>query len=561
LFGTILSVLLIPCVPLWAAPAGVTFDQSALEVVCYNFVEVTLRVDKPDVSNPFTDGSVEGQFMLSGAQAVSVDGFCDSADGSLFCIRFMPTKAGDYGYSVTYRQGTYEVAHKGKFTARKGNRPGLLRVDRKCPFHFIYEGTGEHFFWNSTTTYWLLGWRDDAVIEESLDRLAKLGVNRIRVALSGRTRDGMRWKEADVKPSEKFQFRLEPWPAARPDNIEDPGYDVTRFNLDHFHRCERMLEHARKRRIQVSIIFHLDGADKGVDPFGKAGMGGPDEQRYYRYVVARLAVFPNVMWDVTNEWHLFREEAWVEKMGRLIKGCDPYDHLTSVHGKGEFPFRTSPWADYAMYQSWDEHGGYAFMLKNRQEQEKAGRPMPQINEEYGYEDHYPYPWGEGRKSPARAADNRRRLAWQMTMAGGYQTTGERANVPGCGGWITGRGDDTMVMLEDYRHMVDFFTSLAWWELKPDNDFFEAQGGGDAAASDGAIPPVLGMRSDDKALAVLYFRRGGSARIKSGSLRGDLQPAWFNPRANVWLLAYPDEHGRFVPPDTEDWALQFGTREP
>jgi hypothetical protein len=103
--------------------------------------------------------------------------------------------------------------------------------------------------------------------------------------------------------------------------------------------------------------------------------------------------------------------------------------------------------------------------------------MPQVNEEYGYEDHYPT-WGGGRKAPARSADNRRRLAWGMYMAGGYQTTGERADTgtgwgPDTGGgWINGRGDDSMVMLEGYGHIVDFFTAVPWWRLEPDNDFFE-----------------------------------------------------------------------------------------
>ena len=173
-----------PYVSLSAAPAGVTFDQSAPDAVCYQFVEVTLRVDKPDVSNPFTDVSVEGQFASPGAQAVSVDGFCDSADGSLFRIRFMPTKPGDYDYSVTYRQGTHEVAHKGKFTAAKAGSAGLLRVDRDHPLHFICEGTGEHFFWNCDHD--LLAARagdDEADPRHHLDRLAKLGVNRIRVAI------------------------------------------------------------------------------------------------------------------------------------------------------------------------------------------------------------------------------------------------------------------------------------------------------------------------------------------------------------------------------------------
>ena len=33
-----------------------------------------------------------------------------------------------------------------------------------------------------------------------------------------------------------------------------------------------------------------------------------------------------------------------------------------------------------MYQSWDEHGGYQFMLNNRRDQLAAGRPMPQVKQ-------------------------------------------------------------------------------------------------------------------------------------------------------------------------------------
>lgn len=50
--------------------------------------------------------------------------------------------------------------------------------------------------------------------------------------------------------------------------------------------------------------------------------------------------------------------------------------------------------------------------------------------------------------------------------------------------------------------------------------------------------------------------GGSARIRPNALDGGLWSIWFNPRTNVWLPAYPDEQGRFVAPDKEDWALQF-----
>jgi len=70
---------------------------------------------------------------------------------------------------------------------------------------------------------------------------------------------------------------------------------------------------------------------------------------------------------------------------------------------------------------------------------------------------------------------RRRLAWGMYMADGYQTTGERADrgtgrgPDSGGGWLNGRGDDTMTMLEGYGHIVTCFTSLRWWKMEPHDD--------------------------------------------------------------------------------------------
>ncbi|UCG49979.1 MAG: DUF4038 domain-containing protein [Phycisphaerales bacterium] len=458
------------------APEYIEFVQSAQTVDAYDFIEITLKLDKQDAGNPFTDVAVEGWFGRDGGPKTVVDGFCDSPDGRTFRIRFMPTRPGSYDYGLKYRQGPYEKTHSGKFSARNGKRRGLLRVDKNHPWHFLWEGTGEHYFWNATTTYWLLGW-DDATIRTNIDRLHKLKVNRLRTAICGRVKNGRAWFE-NVFPTDKFKFTLNPWEAQRPDSVENPGFDVTRFNIEHWRKIERMLRHARDRDMAISIIFYVDGARPGVDPFGRARMGQQDEQRYYRYAVARLAAFSNLMWDVTNEYHLFRNEDWANKMGAFIKQCDPYDHLMSVHGHGRFPFRQSPWADFAMYQQWDESGGYLFMLENRRKQAATGRPIPQVNEEYGYEDHYPT-WGGNRRAPARSADNRRRLAWGMYMAGCYQTTGERADTgtgwgPDTGGgWINGRGDKSMVMLEGYGRIVDFFTSIPWWTLEPDNEFFES----------------------------------------------------------------------------------------
>ena len=72
----------------------------------------------------------------------------------------------------------------------------------------------------------------------------------------------------------------------------------------------------------------------------------------------------------------------------------------------------------------------------------------------------------GQQAPdPSSADTLRRMAWEIVMAGGYQTTGETArrgtNVwPDTGGgWMNGRGDDTMTMFQGYSAHGGLFHQL------------------------------------------------------------------------------------------------------
>jgi hypothetical protein len=285
-------------------------------------------------------------------------------------------------------------------------------------------------------------------------------------------------------------------------------------------------------------------------------MAGPDEQRYYRYAIARASAFPNVMWDVSNEYRLFRNDEWANKMGALIKDFDPYDHLTSVHGHETFTFRNSPWADFAMYQRWDEHGGYSFMLRNREEQLKTGRLMPQINEEYGYEDHYPTGWGGNRRPPSRNADSRRRLAWEITMAGCYQTTGERADrgtgagPDTGGGWINGRGDDAMILLKTHEPLVKFFKALPWWTLEP------------RVGAVGTNAMCLAKTGASESTWVVYLPGGGSTTVGLGATH--VNARLYDPRSGQWTdygTQITDAQKNWTTPatpDGNDWVWLFQT---
>jgi hypothetical protein len=543
------------------AEPKVRFADPAVEVGGYEFVEVTLEVADSQARNPFVDAAVSGTFHLEGEEPRAVDGFCDSAEGRVFRIRFMPSKPGAYRYTVKYREGAFESEHQGTFRARDAKRKGMVRVDPEFPAHFQWEGSKERYFWNGTTTYWLAGW-DDETIRRILDRLDRFKITRVRAALSGRVKDGRAWFE-NVFPTDTFSFRLEPWVARNPASLEKPDFDVTRFNLDYWRKWERLLEHARAMDMVVSVIFYVDGRRPGVDPFGKEGMGGTDEQRYYRYAIARLAPFCNVMWDVSNEYRLFRDDAWAEKMGAFVKQCDPYDHLTSTHGHGDFRFRKSAWADFALFQSWDEAGGYDYMLKNRREQEATGRLIPQVNEEYGYEDHYPRGWGGDRKAPARSAETRARIAWEICLAGGYQTTGERADrgtgsgPDTGGGWINGRGDDTMTMLELYGHLHDFFTGITWWRLGPDTNLVvSVQPHPGTKDKSGRPGRTFAARSAEGDLAAIYVPAGGVVAVKGDLLVDQLKPLWFSPRDGGMRNARAVRERVYRTPTADDWVLLF-----
>lgn len=545
------------------AEPSVQFTPSAAKVNCYDFVEVAIHASGFEARNPFTDVTVDGTFGLEGKDALRVDGFCDSADGSVFRIRFMPSVPGAYQFTVNYRKGGLVKSHHGQFEAVDARKRGIVRIDPEFPSHFQWEGTKERYFWNGTTTYWMAGW-DDETIRKNIERLDRLKVTRVRAALSGRVQNGRAWFE-DVYPTEKFSFLLNPWEAKDPASVERPGFDVTRFNVAYWQKWERLLAHARAKDMAVSVIFYVDGARPGVDPFGKEKMGGADEQRFYRYAAARFSAFCNVMWDVANEYRLFRNDEWAEKMGTFLKECDPYDHLTSTHGHEDFRFRTSSWADFAMFQSWDEHGGYAFMLKNRRLQAETGRIIPQVNEEYGYEDHYPQGWGGNRTAPARSAETRARLAWEICLAGGYQTTGERANQgtgsgPDTGGgWLNGRGDDQMTMLELYGNMYDFFTSITWWELLPDADLVVSVDRHPKAADKTKSPgPVFGARNAEGDLAVVYVRDGGVVTLRGDRLKDQLKPLWFSPRDGGMRNARALRSRVYRTPTPDDWVLLFRT---
>jgi Protein of unknown function (DUF4038)/Domain of unknown function (DUF5060) len=446
------------------APRKASFSQPVRSVGAFDFVEVTANIEVPDAGNPFTDATLSGSFRKAGGTGqTTVGGFCDSADGSVFRIRFIPSLPGDYTYSVAYQQGDFQTTHTGTFQASDDHRRGPIRVDPKYPWHFIWEGTGEHYFHNGTTAFYLPGWSEERIIFNSIERLHRLKVNRMRVFLAGGI--DTFWGEP-IMPGDNFTIFLRPWIAKVPKSLDNPGIDYTRFDIPYWQKWERMLRFARERDMIVSAIMDT------YSHKAQAPAGSEHERRYFRYAASRLGAFSNITWDLGDDLDSFRDEKWAHEMGTLLVNSDPYRHLATSHPvHREHQDRASDWFGFTSIQNWSRRQ-HELMLEERQIQMKTGRIIPQLNEEYGYEDHYPR-WAPA--PPGNSADVLRRVAWDIAMAGCYGTAGETArrgtNIwPDTGGgFYNGRGDDTMVMLKGYEHMVDFFTSFEWWKTEPHDE--------------------------------------------------------------------------------------------
>ena len=166
----------------------------------------------------------------------------------------------------------------------------------------------------------------------------------------------------------------------------------------YWQKFERALRFARDRDMIFSLV--LDMNDGRVHP----APGSADEQRFIRYAIARFGAFSNITWDLGDDLDQYRDDRWTHATGTLIKEWDPYRHLATSHPVDNVhQDRTSDWFDFTSFQEWSREQ-HAFMLAQRKEQERLGRIIPQTNEEYGYEDHYPMGQRTGSDPPMRCAE-------------------------------------------------------------------------------------------------------------------------------------------------------------
>jgi hypothetical protein len=350
-----------------------------------------LALPGPTNGNPFTGVLFSARFTQAD-RAITAAGFYDG-DG-VYRVRFMPGTPGRWAYQTA--SNVRALDHQtGDFVAVKpspGNH-GPVRVART--YHFAYaDGTP---YRELGTTCYVWEWQSEALQEQTLNTLAAAPFNKLRCCVFP--------KRYTWNTNEPILYPFPGGPAAT-------NWDFTRFNVKYFQQLERRVADLQALGIEADLIlFHpYDGGHWGFDRMPAAA-----DDRYLRYVVARLAAYRNVWWSLANEWDFMKEktESDFVRYGEIVSTNDPYHHLLSIHNGSILFNHTLPWITHASIQN-----GAAVEEPGRAELYRDVYRKPVVYDEVKYEGDIASRWGQ------LSAEELVFRFWNATVAGTYCGHGE-----------------------------------------------------------------------------------------------------------------------------------------
>lgn len=354
--------------------------QAGLLAEQYGLYEIVLNGRAE--GNPFVDVHICAQFQYR-HRTVQADGFYDG-DG-IYRIRFMPDTIGEWTFTTSSNAEEMD-ALTGRFECKSAMswNHGPVQIHNK--YHFAY-ADGTAYIPIGTTCYaW--GHQGEELEAQTLATLEKAPFNKMRMLVFPKAMGELCDYEPASYPFERLQ--------------EDGGkqWDFTRFNPSYFRHLENRIGELMKLGIEADLIlFHP------YDRWGFAMMDRASDERYLRYIIARLAAFRNIWWSLANEYDLMSAEIqakfnpngmngqakancktmadW-DRYFRIVLESDPYQHLRSIHNCFDFYDYGKPWVTHCSIQSRDLWS----MSKWR---EQYGKPV--VNEECAYEGNINYAWG------------------------------------------------------------------------------------------------------------------------------------------------------------------------
>lgn len=366
-----------PAAAIAAAPSPATTAEQ------WGVYEITLP--GPAEGNPFLDVQLRARFS-NGAQSIEVDGFYDG--NGVYRLRFMPPQPGRWTW-VTQSNAWPLTNKQGEFTATPAKPPNRGPVGVRHGHHFGY-ADGTPYKPVGTTMY---SWahRGEVLEAQTLKTLAASPFNKVRMLVLPQTA-GIERHPPEFWPYERVGGR----------------FDFSRFNPAFFRHLEQRVAQLRDLGIEADLILHHPYDDKREWGFDQQPREVDD--RYARYLVARLAAYRNVWWSLANEFDFIRTKTdadWAH-LGRLLKDIDPYGHLRSIHNGKRIYNQAEEWITHVSMQ----HGMAAAEASRAVLFREVWR-KPVIFDELKYEGRHDRRWAQ------LTGPQMVHAFWASTIAGSY----------------------------------------------------------------------------------------------------------------------------------------------
>ncbi|CAM3466186.1 DUF4038 domain-containing protein [Occultella aeris] len=464
---------------------------------------------EPGEGNPF---DADARVTLRGPDAamISVPTFWDPPRGHVARISF--PRDGSWWIEAD-RRGLLDAdgaAFRFEVTAPTRNAEhGPLGVDPEYPRHFVHADGTRHFVRGYEVDWLLMIDQDDESlgrVQEFLDSIQGAGFTMVTTNVYARSfrrhvpveleRDS-RW----VVPS------IAPWVGGN----ETPDY--TQLDPAFFAHMDRVVAELHRRGVLTHLMIHVYNKDVNWPELGSA-----DDDRFWRYVLARYQAFSTVMWDTAKEsYHQGADYIWT-RLG-LIRRYDGYRRLLTAHDVN--PPAGHDWGETGRRYTHPDKELLDALTDVISDQvllgiyddalERTTRfAKPYINIEFAYESGLD-------DLPSDAEDHDQdwrevtRRHWQVVMGGAYPNYYYRNTA-----WSLFVPQPEPPGYAAIRVLADFWDQVRYWEFTPAAHLVTA-----------AVDDVY-ARSLDGVEYVVYSQSGAPFELEVSTCSGRARAVWLDP---------------------------------
>ncbi len=353
------------------------------EVQKYAIYDFILHSPTPH-ENPFRVNLTATLEHESGSKVERLPGFYNG-NGD-YIIRFSPTLEGQwFGHTASADELLSNVT-LGPITCTPADSPtahGIVTIDPNHPHRFAWQD-GTPFVYLGFECDWLFAYHqsDASRCRDHVQLLADRGFNALVMNIYAHT--GFSTPEAKFPGDLPTDSIFGP-PTMYAFGGSNDAPDHAHLNVDFFKDYDQLMRLLKKHGIVAHLMLQVQ--NKHVNwPERRS----PEDETYWRYVVARYQAFSNVIWDVGKEsYNLLAETGshdYTLSRIALIKQTDQYDHLVTVHDPEAASAGRVSEADRACdFVSDQIHLADVdrYSREALRKQQLSGKPY--LNIEYGYE--------------------------------------------------------------------------------------------------------------------------------------------------------------------------------